>query len=73
METKNLPAMKETQIQFLGGGTISWRREWQPTPILRLENPWTEEPGGLKSMGLQRVGRDRASEQRECTFKKMTL
>ena len=25
METKNLPAMKETQIQFLGGGTISWR------------------------------------------------
>ena len=26
--------------------------------ILRWEIPWTEEPGGLWSMGLQRVGRD---------------
>ena len=26
--------------------------------ILAWENPWTEEPGGLQSMGLQRVGRD---------------
>ena len=24
--------------------------------ILNLEIPWTEEPGGLESMGLQRVG-----------------
>ena len=23
-----------------------------------LENPWTEEPGGLQTMGLQRVGRN---------------
>ena len=23
-----------------------------------LENPWREEPGGLQSMGSQRVGRD---------------
>ena len=72
METKNLPAM-ETQVQFLGRGMISWRREWQPTPILCLENPWTEEPGGLQSMGQQRVGCDGTSEQRECDFKRMTL
>ena len=26
--------------------------------ILTLRIPWTEEPGGLQSMGLQRVGRD---------------
>ena len=26
--------------------------------ILALEIPWTEEPGGLQSMGLQRVGHD---------------
>ena len=57
METKNLPAM-ETQVQFLGGGTIPWRREWQPTAIFCLENPWTEEPGGLQPMGSQRIGRD---------------
>ena len=29
--------------------------------ILAWRIPWTEEPGGLQSMGLQRVGRDRAT------------
>ena len=38
-------------------GKIPWRRKWQPTPIfLAGESPWTEEPGRLQSMGLQRVG-----------------
>ena len=31
-----------------------WRRKWQPS-ILAWEFPWTEESGGLQSMGLQRV------------------
>ena len=32
---------------------------WQPTPtFLPGESPWTEEPGGLQSMGSQRVGHD---------------
>ena len=31
--------------------------------ILAWKIPWTEEPGGLQSMGLQRVGDDRASMQ----------
>ena len=40
-------------------GKISWRREWQPTPVfLPGESPWTQEPGGLQSIGLQRVGHD---------------
>ena len=35
-------------------GKISWRRAWQPTPVfLPGESPWTEEPGGLHSMGSQ--------------------
>ena len=35
---------------------IPWRRAWQPTPaFLPGESPWTEEGGGLQSMGLQRV------------------
>ena len=35
---------------------IPWRRKWQPIPvILAWEIPWTEEPGGLQSMGLQTV------------------
>ena len=38
-------------------GKIPGRRIWQPTPVLLPEeSPWTEEPGGLQSMGLQRVG-----------------
>ena len=40
-------------------GKIPWRRAWQPTPVfLPVESPWIEEPGGLQSMGLQRVGPD---------------
>ena len=40
-------------------GIIPWRKVWQPIPVLLLgESPWTEEPGGLQSMGLQRVGHD---------------
>ena len=38
---------------------ISWRKAWQPTPVfLPEESPWTEEPGGLQSMGSQRVRHD---------------
>ena len=37
-------------------GEIPWRRAWQPTPVfLPGEYPWTEEPGGLPTMGSQRV------------------
>jgi len=36
-------------------GKIPWRREWLPTPVLTWRIPWTEEPGGLQSVGLQRV------------------
>jgi len=38
-------------------GKIPWRRAWHYTPVfLPGESPWTEEPGGLQSMGSQRVG-----------------
>ena len=36
------------------GGKILWGRKWQPTPVfLPGESPWTEETGGLQSMGSQ--------------------
>ena len=39
-----------------------WKKAWQPTPVfLPGESQWTEEPGGLQSMGLQRVGHDRVT------------
>ena len=41
-------------------GKFPWRRAWQPTPLfLPEESPQTEEPGGLQSMGSQRVRHDR--------------
>ena len=55
---KNLPAMQETWVESLGWED-PWRRAWQPTPVFLLgESPWTEEPGWLQFMGLQRVGYD---------------
>ena len=57
---KNPPAM-----QGLGFNPwvekIPWRRTWQPS-ILDGESPWIEEPGGLQSMGSQRVRHDWATE-----------
>ena len=53
---KNLPAMQETWVRSRVR-KIPWRRAWQPTPVfLPGESPWTEEPGGLQSTGLQRLG-----------------
>ena len=50
---ENLPAMQETRVQSLGqedpatySSTLAWKI------------PWMEEPGGLQSMGSQRVGHD---------------
>ena len=38
---------------------ITWRRKWQPTAVLLPgEFPWTEKPGRLQSIGLQRVRHD---------------
>ena len=55
---RNPPAMRETWAQSLGWED-PWRRKWQPTPVfLVAESPWTEEPGGLQSMGSQGVGYD---------------
>ena len=36
--------------------------------ILACEIPWTEEPGGLQSMGSQRVGHDLATKQQQHGF-----
>ena len=43
-----------------GSGRFPWRRKWQPT-LLAWKIPRTEEPGGLQSTGLLRVGHDWAT------------
>ena len=55
---KNLPALRETCVQSLGwedpleGGMATH------SGILAWRISWAEEPGGLQSIGLQRVGHD---------------
>ena len=55
---KNLPAMQETQVQSLGQEDPLERGMATHSSILAWRTPWTEDPGGLQSMGLQRVRHD---------------
>ena len=50
---KNLPAMRETQVRSLGREDPLEKEMATRSSILAWEIPWTEEPGGLQSMGLQ--------------------
>ena len=55
---KNLPAMQETLVQ-----SLDWEDPLEKEMATHSRNlawriPWTEEPGGLQSTGLQRVGHD---------------
>ena len=55
---KNLPAMQETQVW-----SLSWEDPLQEgmaihSSILAWRIPWTEVPGGLQSVGSQRVRHD---------------
>ena len=51
---ENLPAMQETWVQSLGQEDPLEKGEATHSSILAWRIPWTEEPGGLQSMGLQR-------------------
>ena len=53
---KNLPAMWETQVQSLGQEDPLEKTRATHSSILAWRIPWTEEPGGLQSMGSQRLG-----------------
>ena len=55
---KNPPAMWETEVQSLGWEDPLEKGTATHSDILAWRIPWTEEPGRLQSMGLQRVGHD---------------
>jgi len=55
---KNLPAMPGTRVQSLGWDDPLEKEMATHSSILAWKIPWTEEPGGLQSMGLQRVRHD---------------
>ena len=50
--------MQETQVRSLGGEDPLEKEMATQSSILAWRIPWTEEPGGLQSMGLQRVEHD---------------
>ena len=55
---KNLPAMEENRVQSLGQEDPLEKEMTTHSSILAWKIPWLEEPGGLQSMGSQRVGHD---------------
>ena len=56
---KRLPAMQETQVCSLGcADPLEKEMATHCRTLLAWEIPWTEEPGRLQSMDLQRVGDD---------------
>ena len=55
---KNLPAMQETLVQFLGREDPLEKEMPTHSSILTWRIPWTEEPDGLQSVWSQRVGHD---------------
>ena len=52
---KNLPAMQETRVHFLGQEDPVEKRMATHSSILAWRIPWAEEPGGLQSMGSQEL------------------
>ena len=55
---KNLSAVQETWVQCLGQEDPLEKGMATHSSILAWKIPWTEEPGRLPSMALQRVGHD---------------
>ena len=55
---KNLPAVQECWVRSLGWEYPLEKEMANHSSILAWTISWTEEPGGLQSMGSQRVGHD---------------
>ena len=53
---KNPPALQKTPIGFLGQEDPLKKGKATHSSILTWRIPWTGEPGGLQSTGLQRIG-----------------
>ena len=58
---ENLPAMQETHVRSLGWNDTVEKGMATQSSILALRIPWTEEPGGLQSMGSQRARHNRSN------------
>ena len=57
-KVKCLSTMQETRVQSLGQEDPLEKEMAIHSSTIAWKIPWTEEPGGLQSMGSQRVGHD---------------
>ena len=55
-KVKHLPAMKETQVPSLDREDSLQKGMVTHSSVFAWRIPWTEEPGGLQSMGLKSMG-----------------
>ena len=55
---RNSAAVQETQVQYLGGEDPLEKGMATDSSVLAWRIPWTEEPGELQSIQLERVGHD---------------
>ena len=62
---KNQPVMQETWVQSLGQEDPLEEEMVTQSNILAWRIPWTEEPGGLQSMGSQRIRHDLVIKQQQ--------
>ena len=65
---KNLPAIQETQVWSPGQEDPLEKEVATHSSTLAWEILWTEEPGGLQSVGSQRVGLDLVTKQQQQMF-----
>ena len=57
-DSKNLPAVQEMQVQCPGQEDPLEEEMATHSSVLAWRIPWTEKPGGLQSMGSQRIGHE---------------
>ena len=62
---KDPPTMQEMEVQSLGWEDLLENEMATHSSIFAWEIPWAEEPGGLQSMGSQRVGHNLATQQQQ--------
>ena len=64
----NLPAVQETQVPSLGQEDPLEKGMATHSSIPAWEIPWTQDPGGLQSLGLHRIGHDFTSNTHTHTY-----
>ena len=65
---KNLPTMQEMRVSSLGQEDPLEKEMATHSTVLAWEISWTEEPGGLQSVGLQRIRHNLGTKQQQQHF-----